>query len=71
MIVRVLLDDSTVCEPKGDTYFATSTDLRASAFNFICPNVGPGTYAIKMQFRSFNGGQTAFDHRSTIVHFRK
>ena len=71
MIVRAVLDDSIICEPKGDTYFSSADDLRGSAMNFVCPSVSPGGHAIKMQFRSLNGGQVAFDHRSTIVHFRK
>lgn len=71
LVVRAVLDDSVFCEPKGDTYFAGSIDLRASAMTFICPSVGPGNHSIKMQFRSLTGAQTGLDRRTTTVNYRK
>ena len=75
MFVRALLDGVTIGEPSPEVQFDGDSDenadgrwARSHAFNFAFVNVGPGVHNLKIQWRSFDGGQIFVNRRSVFVH---
>lgn len=73
MNIRALLDDTTTAQP-GEITFATNDNAatqqgQARTFTFVLPLIEPGKHALRMQYRSFNGGAVKMGRHSTIVHY--
>jgi len=73
LLVRVLLDGSTVCTPTNNLFGAEgNSDAPADrAMNYICPSVSTGAHTVKVQFASRFGTKVGLDYRTTIVRYAK
>jgi hypothetical protein len=69
LVVQVLLDGSTLCQPDDNFFSFDDPDLADRAMNYICPAVAPGGHKVQPQFRSRNGGTVSLDFRTIIVHY--
>ena len=71
LLVRVLLDGSTVCAPTNNLFGAQgSSDAPADrAMNYICPSVSKGAHTVRVQFASRFGTKVGLDYRTTIVRY--
>jgi hypothetical protein len=72
LMVRALLDNAVVGLPE-ETQFTGTDDFNAArsyAMNFVFPSVAAGAHIVKMQFRSFSGGNVFVHRGTTIVNFK-
>jgi opacity protein-like surface antigen len=71
MLVRVLLDGSTVCTPTNNLFGAegNSDNPADRAMNYFCPSVSKGAHTVKVQFASRFGAKVGLDYRTTIVRY--
>jgi hypothetical protein len=71
LLVRVLLDGSTVCKPTNNLFGAQgNSDAPADrAMNYICPSVSKGAHTVSVQFASRFGPKVGLDYRTTIVRY--
>ena len=69
LLVRVVLDGSTVCTPTNNLFGAegNSDNPADRAMNYICPSVTSGAHKVNVQFASRFGAKVALDYRTTIV----
>ena len=71
LLVRVVLDGSTVCTPTNNLFGAegNSDNPADRAMNYICPSVTSGAHKVNVQFASRFGAKVALDYRTTIVRY--
>lgn len=66
LIIRAFLDNTTAALPSEVIYsFAGAAEARS--FEFIFPSVAPGNHFVRMQYKSFGGGQVTMYQRNTVV----
>jgi hypothetical protein len=68
MLVRAILDSVDVALP-AQVHFAVNDGSPgvARSYEFIFPNVAPGTHEVRMQFHSGDGASTVFVNNRTIT----
>jgi hypothetical protein len=69
--LRVVLDGNTIALPGEIQYEGYTQDISlARSFDFIFPRVKPGLHAVRVEWRSFNGGIVYMHKRTIVVHHR-
>ena len=69
--VRAIMDGATTGLP-AEVLFSDGGDLvsQARSFDFIFPNVSPGTHSIRIQFRSPTGIDVSIGQHNIVVQYR-
>jgi hypothetical protein len=67
MHVRVTIDGVAACGPIDHRFVQNGGSSHAMAF--LCNGVEPGPHAIRIQYKSFGGGQVIVQGRMMLIHY--
>ena len=68
--VQAVLNNGTVAQPASVQFSGENVGSVAHAFEFIFPNIPPGSHTLRMLYRVNVGGDTVFiDERTTTVQY--
>ena len=70
MLVRAILDGVDVALPSQVSFAFNDNFGTARSYEFIFPNVAPGSHSVRMQFHSGDGPTVFVNNRTTTVLYK-